>query len=166
MARLQRRLIELGWLTGDADGYYGDDTAEAVRAYQYQIAQVQDGSADVTLQQRLFADDARANVVYTPLAQGARGQEVLAIQKRLIDLGYLDNTEANTDGDYGPTLAGAVQQLKADIQQRMMETSDERLLDILFTASQYLDDQADPDFQNFLFSDNALMFNKNPMYPY
>ena len=154
--RLQQRLIALGWLTGDADGFYGDDTAGAVRAFQYQIAQVEDGVANEELQQRLFAEDARAYVEYLPLEEGARGQEVLAIQQRLIELGYLDNTEANTDGEYGPNLTNAIMTMKNDMYQRS----------ILLLTPIEIDGNADITFQNFLFSDNALVLKIDPLAQY
>ena len=155
VVRLQRRLIELGWLTGEADGYYGNDTAAAVRAYQYQIAQAEDGSANVELQQRLYADDARAYVAYQPLEEGAQGDMVLAIQKRLIDLGYLDNTEANTDGEYGPKLTTAIAQMKTEMYQR----------GILLMTPEEINGSADIAFQNFLFSDHALALSLIPQVP-
>ena len=138
--RLQQRLIELGWLSGRADGEYGADTANAVSAFQYQIAQQPDGVADPELQQRLFAADARPYVEYKDLEEGAVGQEVLDMQLRLIELGYLDNIESNTDGQYGPTLTAAIAQVQVSMNLPYEE----------------IDGKADAEFQNFLFSDNAL----------
>ena len=140
--RLQQRLIDLGWLTGKADGEYGGDTANAVRAFQYQIAQNEDGVANIELQQRLFAADARPYTEYFDLEEGAVGQDVLDIQLRLIDLGYLRNTEANTDGEYGPMLASAVSLLKTQMG----------------LAPEKIDGRADIEFQKFLFSDYALKY--------
>ena len=141
--RLQQRLIDLGWLSGTADGEYGENTARAVRAFQYQIAQTEDGVASIELQERLYAPDARAYVAYNDLEEGAVGAEVLNIQLRLIQLGYLRNTEANTDSEYGPMLTSAVSQL----QTRMG------------LAPEQIDGKADAEFQNFLFSDNALVYS-------
>ena len=55
---LQTRLIELGYLTGAADGNYGGMTAEAVRAAQAAFGLEQTGIADNAFQQQLFAEDA------------------------------------------------------------------------------------------------------------
>ena len=141
--RLQQRLIDLGWLTGSADGDYGDATAQAVAAFQYQIAQPQDGVAGVELQERLFAADAHAYVEYQDLAEGDTGEAVLAVQMRLIELGYLDNTEANTDGEYGPLMSNAIALLQSNSG----------------ALPEDVDGVCDIEFQNFLFSDNALAYS-------
>ena len=141
--RLQQRLIDLGWLTGKADGDYGDATAQAVAAFQYQIAQPQDGVAGVELQERLFAADAHAYVEYQDLAEGDTGEAVLAVQMRLIELGYLDNTEANTDGEYGPLMSNAIALLQSNSG----------------ALPEDVDGICDIEFQNFLFSDNALAYS-------
>ena len=141
--RLQQRLIDLGWLTGKADGNYGDATARAVAAFQYQIAQPQDGVAGVELQERLFAADAHAYVEYQDLAEGDTGEAVLAVQMRLIELGYLDNTEANTDSEYGPMMSNAIALLQSNSG----------------ALPEDVDGICDIEFQTFLFSDNALAYS-------
>ncbi len=55
---LQKRLIALGYLTGDADGKYGSGTENAVSAFQEKAGLTADGVAGNKTQQRLFADDA------------------------------------------------------------------------------------------------------------
>lgn len=55
---LQKRLTELGYLTGEdakADGYYGPNTSIAVSAFQAKIGVAATGNADVTTQERLYA---------------------------------------------------------------------------------------------------------------
>lgn len=141
--RLQQRLIELGWLSGSADGEYGAATAQAVAAFQYQIAQPQDGVAGIELQERLFAADAHAYAEYEDLYEGMTGEAVLAVQMRLIALGYLDNTEANTDGEYGPLMTNAIALLQSNSG----------------ALPEDVDGLCDIDFQTFLFSDNALAFS-------
>ena len=64
----------------------------------------------------------------------------LDMQLRLIELGYLDNIESNTDGQYGPTLTAAIAQVQVSMNLPYEE----------------IDGKADAEFQNFLFSDNAL----------
>lgn len=141
--RLQQRLIELGWLNGSADGDYGAATAQAVAAFQYQIAQPQDGVAGIELQERLFAADAHAYAEYEDLYEGMTGEAVLSVQMRLIELGYLDNTEANTDGEYGPLMTNAIALLQSNSGALPEE----------------VDGLCDIAFQTFLFSDNALAFS-------
>lgn len=53
--KLQERLIELGYLTGTADGAYGSMTANAVKAAQKALSMTEDGIASPAFQQSLFA---------------------------------------------------------------------------------------------------------------
>ena len=62
--RLQVRLYELGYLTGDRDGVYGSQTATAVGLFQQKAGIEPTGIADNVTQTRLYADDA-------PYADGA-----------------------------------------------------------------------------------------------
>jgi len=54
--KLQKRLIELGYLTGSADGIYGNGTAAAVSAFQKQHDLTATGNADIATQELLFSD--------------------------------------------------------------------------------------------------------------
>lgn len=47
---------------------------------------------------------------YEPILRGMKGEEVAALQERLIELGYLDG---KADGDYGGKTAGAVRAFQA-----------------------------------------------------
>lgn len=52
--RLQQKLIELGYLTGNADGIYGDATVEAVKRYQSEHGLGANGEADAALQEQIL----------------------------------------------------------------------------------------------------------------
>ncbi|MGJ4851912.1 peptidoglycan-binding protein [Bacillota bacterium Meth-B3] len=58
---LQKRLIELKYLSGNADGDYGSKTAQAVTDYQKAEKMSPTGIADPAMQARLFSDDAKEN---------------------------------------------------------------------------------------------------------
>ena len=62
--KLQNRLYELGFLTGDRDGVFGSKTQTAVKLFQEAAGINASGIADNETQQRLYADDA-------PFAPGA-----------------------------------------------------------------------------------------------
>lgn len=47
--RLQQRLIELGYLTGSADGYYGENTKEAVMRLEEYIRQLEQDEIDAAM---------------------------------------------------------------------------------------------------------------------
>ena len=52
---LQNALIDQGFLTGSADGKYGNATATAVKAAQATFGMEETGIADNALQQKLFS---------------------------------------------------------------------------------------------------------------
>lgn len=114
---LQQRLIDLGYLTGTADGIYGTATAEAVYAFQKRNGLTRDGIAGQKTLLALFSTSA-AQPTATPtllpattpsaadtilsaktLHKGDVSSEVKAMQQRLIDLGYLPTGSA--DGNFG-----------------------------------------------------------------
>lgn len=105
---LQARLKKLGYLSGKADGYYGDDTASAVRAFESRHGRTQSGVATAAMQKFLFSDSAMSNnsdgsgqSSYTALSEGSYGSAVYALQQRLIELNFMAGTptgyfDANT----------------------------------------------------------------------
>ena len=119
VVRLQEALIHLNYLYGTSDGEYGESTVEAVRAFQKANGLTADGAAGNQTLSLLYSTEAKAapatptpaptkaasataapTIAPTegPLKKGATGDAVKAIQKRLIELGYLTGT---ADGDFG-----------------------------------------------------------------
>ncbi|MBR4443676.1 MAG: peptidoglycan-binding protein [Clostridia bacterium] len=58
--RMQKRLIELGYLTGKADGDFGPKTGAALKAFQQAAGLQADGIATEAVLEALYADDAPA----------------------------------------------------------------------------------------------------------
>lgn len=139
---LQQRLIYLGWLIGEADGDFGSATENALFSFQYRMGLVTDGVASIEVQELLYDETAPAFVQYFDLLPGAEGQEVLAMQMRLIELGYLEDKEYNTDGIYGSGLMNALINLQIASG----------------TLPELADGIATVDLQTFLFSENATLF--------
>lgn len=124
---LQSRLITLLYLTGNADGFFGTQTAAALTSFQRANSLKADGIAGSQTLGVLYDVKAIANVpqaTTTPqdaaslaLEVGDSGAQVSSLQQRLIELRYLEGT---ADGLYGPRTALAVQafqqnnSLKAD----------------------------------------------------
>lgn len=139
---LQQRLIYLGWLVGEADGDFGSATENALFAFQYRMGLVTDGVASIEAQELLYDETAPAFVQYFDLLPGAEGEEVLAMQMRLIELGYLEDKEYNTDGIYGNGLMNALINLQIASG----------------TLPELADGIATVDLQTFLFSENAVLY--------
>ena len=59
-AVLQKRLIELGWMSGEADGIYGQSSYNSIGYFQVAADLSADGIAGAATQIALFADDAPA----------------------------------------------------------------------------------------------------------
>lgn len=111
---LQKDLIKLGYLSSDATGYFGDLTENAVRELQDDYGYEVDGIAgEVTLKllDRLMGR-AKSSIDPSKLMQeGDENECVAALQKNLINLGYL-NTKAT--GFFGPATKRAVLGLQED----------------------------------------------------
>ncbi len=122
VAQLQEALIQLGYMSGTADGNYGTKTVEAVKAFQKANGLTADGTAGEQTQRVLYGGNAKkGSVTATPKATatpapgkeqnsdvlkvGSTGNDVKSLQKQLIELGYLSGT---ADGIYGRKTAEAV----------------------------------------------------------
>lgn len=103
--KLQKRLIQYGFMDGDADGSYGQATVSAVRAFQrhlidqgYEEWIKDDGTASSLTQYCLYSD--RYSSYLRPLEPGDQDAEVLRIERRLNRLGYMDMAADDTFDDY------------------------------------------------------------------
>lgn len=125
---LQERLMELGYMEIDeSTQYYGSVTKYAVELFQRQHELQQDGIAGYETQKVLFSSEAKK---YT-LLEGTSGHDVDAMQKQLVDLGYMDTVT----GYYGTVTVDAVK----DFQKRNELTIDgktgEQTMDVLYSPS-------------------------------
>ena len=105
--KLQGRLAELGYYSGGVDGIYGETTVTAVKAFQRNNGLSGDGQAGAQTQKKLYS--ATANYANRPvttadpgasrsLEMGMTGNDVYALQQRLIELRYLTGV---ADGVFG-----------------------------------------------------------------
>ncbi len=111
---VQKRLIELGYMDAKATGYFGEQTEDAVKAFQKAASLTADGVVGAGTKKRLFASDAprvtttakKTTTTTKPaLEQGMSGDDVAAAQKRLIELGYMD---AKATGYFGKQTENAL----------------------------------------------------------
>ncbi|MFR2458935.1 MAG: peptidoglycan-binding protein, partial [Christensenellales bacterium] len=103
---LQRRLIELKYLTGTADGSFGASTKTAVKAFQKDAGLTADGVVGTGTLNKLFAlGEIKFDEEYTTLSYGDSGDAVLKLQRRLRELGYMT---ANATGMFGTATKSAL----------------------------------------------------------
>lgn len=111
VSTLQRRLIELGWLSGSVTGEFDAATEAAVRAFQEKTKGLwTDGIAGPdTLRALYSANAARTKTAVSgsgeTLENGSKGDAVRRLQQKLKDLGYLSGS---VDGSFGVATEAAV----------------------------------------------------------
>lgn len=98
----QKRLKELGYMTTEPDGSYGNDTIIAVKQFQSRNDQVVDGYLGPATRVALNSSDAVPN----GLSLGDSGDNIQRVQNLLSKLGYLKS--ANVTGYYGEVTENAV----------------------------------------------------------
>lgn len=133
--QLQQALIDLGFLKGTADGKFGTNTENAVRAFQRKNKLTVDGLAGTATKSLILSQaEAKQNPqstaapsvsspeptstpapaaqtdsslfgTYTTIRKGQKGERVKALQQALITLGYL---KGSADGIFGNATLKAV----------------------------------------------------------
>lgn len=116
VTQLQKRLIDLGWLAGKANGEYNAATEAAVKAFQKKMGLWDDGIAGPDTLKKLYSGSAkRSNTAAassgTSLKEGMKGNAVRTLQRRLKNLGYYSGS---IDGDYGTATVNAVRAFQSD----------------------------------------------------
>lgn len=98
--KMQALLIALNFLSGEADGIFGGQTESALKAFQEMNGIEATGTLDERTRALLNSDAAipMPTPEPTPLAKGAKGEDVTAIQNALRVYGFMTGT---ADGDFG-----------------------------------------------------------------
>jgi peptidoglycan hydrolase-like protein with peptidoglycan-binding domain len=104
VSEIQSRLRELDYLS-KVTGKFGEETEAAVKNFQKKNGLDVDGSVGEHTNEVLFSDEAKAFYY----SVGTTGDDVLKLQKRLAQLGYLTTT---ADGKYGIDTENAVKRFQ------------------------------------------------------
>ena len=135
--RLQERLKQLGYYTGEVDGQYGQGTADAVKLFQNQHNLLSDGIAGENTRSILYGENAETYVPTpapseTPasLSKGDAGDTVRAMQERLKILGYYNG---NVDGDFGGGTQEAVRLFQSQNSLNVDGVAAEQMLSLLYS---------------------------------
>lgn len=108
VAQLQQRLMDLGFMDHDEPTqYFGTQTERAVKIFQRQNALTQDGIVGGSTYEAIMAPDAK----HYAAQKGDEGDDILQIQTRLYDLGYLASNSLLT-GNFGDSTEAAVLKLQ------------------------------------------------------
>ena len=105
--RIQERLMEFGYMDNDEPTtFYGEATSEAVKKFQRQMGMTQDGILGTETWDALFSSE-------TPnykVKNGDDGDDILQIQRRLYQLGYLMSDSVT--GHFGDKTEEAVKKMQ------------------------------------------------------
>ena len=161
---LQRRLIQLGYLTGTPDGTYGTQTQNAIKLFQKALGISQTGIANVSLQERLFSQNAptyaAANATAAPSAGSAsagtntqtvttpstvqttnsystlvRGDSGEAVRALQRRLQELGYLNGSADGQFGAMTERAVKAFQASLGLTQSGVASSSLQERLYSAS-------------------------------
>lgn len=108
VAKLQERLMQLGFMDNDEPtDFYGEVTQSAVKIYQRQNKLSQDGIIGPETLEAILSPDAK----YYAAQHGDKGDDIMRIQSRLYELGYLASEQLVT-GNFGDSTETAVKALQ------------------------------------------------------
>lgn len=102
---LQQRLKNLGYPISELSGAFDNETANAVMLFYESYGLTASDVANVAMQMELYSDGARLYAQDGKQQQSVSSNEVMALQNRLLQLGFYSGT---VDGDYGVKTQTAV----------------------------------------------------------
>lgn len=112
----QTKLINKGYSVGSsgADGIFGAGTEQAVRQFQADNGLTADGMIEPATWKKLEESTTVMPSSYpgAVIGMGSRGEDVVKVQRRLMDLGY--EVSGGADGQYGSGARNAVRAFQKD----------------------------------------------------
>ena len=143
VTEIQQALIDLGYLSGTPSSSYDEETVAAVKALQSSLGLDKTGDVNPGLYKLLVEgesaseeDLANGITLNGTMRQGSKGEKVMQLQRRLIELGYPD---VMVTGTFDDATAHAVSLFQGLAELRQTGTASKAL-------------------QEFILSDNAGIF--------
>lgn len=143
VSAVQKKLKELGFYSGSADGEFGEGTRSAVIWFQTANGLEATGIVDAPTRMRLNGETPVTREAFIEMScaqMGDTGSNVHAIQKRLLALGYYDGA---CTGRYGEATQKAVAQFQRINALEETGTADAQTCDCLYSDAAIALRQAD-----------------------
>ena len=155
VVKLQKRLIELRYLSGIVSEKFDDVTLSAVKAYQKAAGLEESEMLTAEQLEVLYSDEAVKSEEYDVLRYGYSGEDVAQLQSRLASLQYYDG---KTSGVYSQSVVAAVENFQKDNGLEVTGYADQKTQEVIKTESQRENSQAGEQLilQTAAISDNAL----------
>lgn len=133
VTKMQKRLVELRYLSGIISEKFDDVTLEAVHAFQKASGLEESDMMTKEQLELLYSDKAVKSPDFDVLKYGYAGDDVAQLQSRLAALKYYDG---KTSGVYSNTLVEAVENFQRDNNMDVTGNVDEQTLDLIKTETQ------------------------------
>ncbi|MBQ6374788.1 MAG: peptidoglycan-binding protein [Clostridia bacterium] len=104
---MQNRLIELDYLADEADGYYGENTRQAIKEFQKANGLEATGIADPSTQEKLYSD--ASTLVRASADSTLYGSDVMRTQNAMAQWGFMFS---KVDGKMGNNTRTAIKNFK------------------------------------------------------
>ncbi len=131
--KMQKRLIELRYLSGIVSEKFDDATLEAVHAFQKASGFEETDMMTPEQLELLYSEKAVKSPDYDVLKYGYSGDDVVQLQSRLAALKYYDG---KTSGVYSNTVVEAVEKFQSDNNIEVTGKVDAETFDFIKTESQ------------------------------
>lgn len=153
--KMQKRLIELRYLSGIVNERFDNDTLSAVNAYQKQVGLEVSNTMTAEQLEALYAEDAPKSADFDTLKYGYSGDDIAELQSRLATLKYYDG---KTSGVYSQAVVEAVQNFQKDYELDVTGVADSETRELLKTEAQRASSQVGEQLilQTATIADNAL----------
>ena len=153
--KMQKRLIELRYLSGIVNEKFDDDTLAAVNEYQEQVGLEISDTMTAEQLEALYSDDAPKSSDFDTLKYGYSGDDVAELQSRLATLKYYDG---KTSGVYSQAVTEAVKNFQKDFDLEVTGIADAKTLELVKVEAQRASSQVGEQLilQTATIADNAL----------